>query len=362
MEEKLVDQPNTEGVHQTPIVLSTSSDHNLSVSADTDIYTLKKSHVLVLLIKLLYWAIVVVLLGIGIYFLYKSRNPIYRQEEKEFNEISSEWNQTKYADLQEWKIHIRNIKNDSLNLDKSYTKYNTFVGSNKLPYKPFEFVKNNTVSLLQNVQLEKKGFESSYAGYNLTTSFYLTTDNTFSKKGIKLESLDIFVKRLTQLSRKECTEEKSSWNYENEACYQYYILSTLCIIIDQTTRELYYDYKSFKCNGFDKWYQRYSFFPWTIPNIDPNFEDIEESGKKISVYVSTNDDPYVYASYNNNFVFDSRYHFYSKCGVWSIAIGLCLIIIPLILIVRDYYDGMMPVSEGSIKVFKTSFKTNPIRL
>jgi hypothetical protein len=57
------------------------------------------------------------------------------------------------------------------------------------------------------------------------------------------------------------------------------MLRSLCIILDQETRELYSDYKFFKCNGFNEWYESFSVFQWMVPSYDPSFDDIESSGK-----------------------------------------------------------------------------------
>ena len=328
-----------------------------------DLYTLKKAPVVIMLLKILYWAFVIVLLGIGIYYIHKSHNEEYHKEEIAFQKVSNEWNTSKYSDLQEWKIYLKNANNDSIILDKSYNKFNTFVGSDNLHYQPFEFIKNNTVSLLQRIPLDKSVYESSYGGYNLTSSLYLTTDNTFSLKTVKLDNIDFFIKILSQgTSQSQCAKEKASWNYESGACYKYYMLRTLCVIIDQNSRELYYDYKNFKCNGFNNWYQSYTFFPWNIPNFDPSFDDIEASGKKISLYVSTNYDPFVYASYNDSYKLNKIYKFYNRCGVWCLGISIFLIIIPFLLIFRDYFESKRQMTPESRSAFTTSFKTNPIRL
>lgn len=57
------------------------------------------------------------------------------------------------------------------------------------------------------------------------------------------------------------------------------MLRYLCLILDQETKELYTDYKHFKCNGFNEWYESFSVFPWMVPSYDPSFDDIEASGK-----------------------------------------------------------------------------------
>lgn len=163
-------------------------------------------------------------------------------------------------------------------------------------------------------------------------------------------------------SQSQCAKERGAWNYESEACYKFYMLRTFCIIIDQSKRDLYDDYKSFKCNGFDKWYEAYTFFPWSIPNFDPSFDDIEASGKKIKIYVSTNNDPFVWATYVDNFHLSSEGHYYGKCGVWCLGIGILLILIPIFLFVKDYYDSQKPQTAELKMLHQTSFKTNPLRI
>ncbi len=53
----------------------------------------------------------------------------------------------------------------------------------------------------------------------------------------------------------------------------------LCIIIDQDTKELIPQYKNFKCNGYNSWYETYGFFHWIIASYDPNYDDIESLSK-----------------------------------------------------------------------------------
>ena len=338
------------------------NDNNINDN-NIDSYTIKKVPVMILLIKIGYWAIVIILFFIGINYLHKSKDPKYYKEEKNFKKISEEWNETKYNDLQDWKIYLKNEKNDTLALDKSYLKYNTFTGSNKLYYRPFEFIKNNTVSLLRKINLNKQLYESSYGGYNLTSKLYLIIDNSFSNKTIKLDKIDFFIKKLyPNLGQSECNKEKGSWNYESGTCYKYYMLRTLCIIIDQKKRELYYDYKNFKCNGFNSWYQSYIFFPWKIPNFDPSFDDIEANGKKISLYLSTNFDPFVYATYNETFQLNYIYKSYNRIAVWCFTLTILLILIPFGMIVRDYYFiKKNHITNENIEILNQSFKTNPMR-
>ena len=87
------------------------------------------------------------------------------------------------------------------------------------------------------------------------------------------------------------------------------MIRQLCIILDQdynsNTKQLYHDYKLFKCNGFNKWYETLGVFPWAIPSYDPDYDDINTSNKynlnlkirKIRLYVTTIKDPYVWALY-----------------------------------------------------------------
>ena len=329
-----------------------------------ELYSIKKVPVMILLIKISYWAIVIILFFIGVNYIHRSKDPKYHIEEKNFEKISLEWNETKFNDLQEWKIYLKNERNDTLILDKSYLKYNTFTGSNKLYYKPFEFIKNNTVSLLRRINLNKKLYESSYGGYNLTSKLYLSIYNTYSNKTINLDKIDFFIKKIfPNLAQSECNKDKGSWSYESDTCYKYFMLRTLCIIIDQKTRDLYYDYKYFKCNGFDSWYQSYIFFPWTIPSFDPSFDDIEASGKKISIYLSTNYDPFVYATYNQNINLNSVYTSYNRIGIWCLVLSIIFVLIPILMIIRDYYDSKNtnPMTNQRAEILSQSFRTNPIR-
>ena len=113
------------------------------------------------------------------------------------------------------------------------------------------------------------------------------------------------------------------------------MLRTLCIIIDQNTQGLYTDYKHFKCNGFNEWYESFSVFPWMIPTYDPSFDDLEALNKKIGVYVSTNKDPYVWANYNGTLHFSNLAESYSVAGIWLITCAIALIIIPLLVYFKD---------------------------
>ena len=327
-----------------------------------DYYDLKKVPVLLFYIKIIYWIFLIFSFLLGIYFFSKSSNPKLREEEKKFKKISEQWNLTKYNDLQDWKFYLKNKKNETIKLDKSFIKFNDLSLPQNLYYKPLEFMKNNTVSLLKSINLDKTLYESSYGGYNLTTKLFLIIDNTFSLKTLKLEKINIFVKKIIPtLNNEECKIKKGSYSYEDEVCYQYYILKTLCIIIDQNTRELYYDYKHFKCNGFDDWYESYTIFPWNIPGFEPSFSDIQESGKKISIYVSSNINPFVYANYYN-YKSDKLYNSYLRRGIWCIGLSIFLIVIPLLLLIKDYAEKDKPMTPEKSKIAITSFKTNPFHL
>ena len=327
-----------------------------------DEYDIKKTPVMILYIKIMYWIILFFFILLGIHFFYKSSNPKLREEENKFKKISQQWNATKFNDLQDWKFYLKNKNNNTIQLDKSYIKFNYLSLPQNFYYKPFEFMKNNTASLLQSINLDKSLYESSYGGYNLTTKLFLLIDNTFSIKTIKLDKIAFFVKKIIPSHNNiECKKNKGAWSYESDVCYQYYILRTLCLILDQSTRELYFDYKHFKCNGFDNWYESYTIFPWNIPGFEPSFSDIQESGKKISIYISTNYDPFVYANYNN-YKSDKMYNAYLRRGMWSIGLAILLIVIPLLLIVRDHFESQKPMTPQRTKTFVTSFKTNPLRL
>lgn len=113
------------------------------------------------------------------------------------------------------------------------------------------------------------------------------------------------------------------------------MLRSLCIILDQQTQEYYFDYKHFKCNGFNEWYESFSVFPWMVPTYDPSYDDLEALNKKIGVYVSTNKDPYVWANYNGTLHFSNVAESYSVAGVWLIACAIALIIIPLLVYFKD---------------------------
>jgi hypothetical protein len=113
------------------------------------------------------------------------------------------------------------------------------------------------------------------------------------------------------------------------------MLRTLCLILDQKTRDLYYDYKHFKCNGFNEWYESFSVFPWMVPSYDPSFDDLEALNKKIGVYVSNDNDPYVWANYNGTLHFSNLAESYSVAGVWLITCAIALIIIPLLVYFKD---------------------------
>jgi hypothetical protein len=113
------------------------------------------------------------------------------------------------------------------------------------------------------------------------------------------------------------------------------MLRSLCIILDQQTKEYYHDYKHFKCNGFNEWYESFSVFPWMVPTYDPSYDDLEALNKKIGVYISTNKDPYVWANYNGTLHFSNVAESYSVAGVWLITCAIALIVIPLLVYFKD---------------------------
>ena len=112
-------------------------------------------------------------------------------------------------------------------------------------------------------------------------------------------------------------------------------MRTLCLIINQQTRELYYDYEHFKCNGFNQWYESFSVFPWMIPSYDPTADDLGPANKKIGIYLSTDKDPYVWANYNGTLHFSNLAQSYSTAGVWLLTCAIALIIIPALVYFKD---------------------------
>jgi len=56
----------------------------------------------------------------------------------------------------------------------------------------------------------------------------------------------------------------------------------LCIILDQDSKQLFQDYKNFKCNGYNDWYESYENFNWMIGSYDPSYDDIESLFKYIN--------------------------------------------------------------------------------
>lgn len=113
------------------------------------------------------------------------------------------------------------------------------------------------------------------------------------------------------------------------------MLRTLCLIFDQNTQEIYQDFKHFKCNGFNEWYESFSIFQWMIPTYDPSFDDLEAANKKIGVYISTTKDPYVWANYFGTLHFSNLADSYSVAGVWLITCAFALFIIPFIIYFKD---------------------------
>ncbi len=128
------------------------------------------------------------------------------------------------------------------------------------------------------------------------------------------------------------------------------MLRTLCIIIDQETQELYADFKSFKCNGFYNWYESFSVFPWMVPSYDPTYDDLEANNKKIGVYVSTNRDPFVWATYNGTLHFSNLAHSYSVAGIWLITCAFALAVIPLLVYFKEPNSSQIDVSVSNNEV------------
>jgi len=118
------------------------------------------------------------------------------------------------------------------------------------------------------------------------------------------------------------------------------MLRTLCLIIDQRSRDLYQDYKSFKCNEFNEWYESFSVFPWMVPSYDPSFDDLEALNKKIGLYISTDKDPYVWANFNGTLHFSNLAESYSVAGVWLVTCAIALMLIPLLVYLKKDEPGM----------------------
>jgi len=61
--------------------------------------------------------------------------------------------------------------------------------------------------------------------------------------------------------------------------YNTYIISNLLINLLILSFLLIYFSKNFKCNGFNKWYETLTVFPWVIPSYDPSFDDVTSVNK-----------------------------------------------------------------------------------
>jgi len=57
--------------------------------------------------------------------------------------------------------------------------------------------------------------------------------------------------------------------------------------------------------------------------------------RNISVYVSTNKDPYVYAQYNGTMHFSNKAKTYLNVGVWLLAISCLLVLVPIFIIYKN---------------------------
>jgi hypothetical protein len=57
--------------------------------------------------------------------------------------------------------------------------------------------------------------------------------------------------------------------------------------------------------------------------------------RKIGVYVSTINDPYVWANYNGTLHFSNLSESYSVAGIWLITCAIALIVIPLLVYFRE---------------------------
>lgn len=164
----------------------------------------------------------------------------------------------------------------------------------------------------------------------------MEVNNTYSSKRIQMDNIDIFIRAPSpHVKQSDCVKNKGLWNYEDETCYKYFMLRTLCLILDQKTQNLYRDYKHFKCNGFNEWYESFSLFPWNIPSYDPTFDDLEAINKRIRLYLSTDKDPFVWANYNGTLHFSNLAESYSVAGVWLITCAIALVIIPLLVYFKD---------------------------
>jgi hypothetical protein len=142
------------------------------------------------------------------------------------------------------------------------------------------------------------------------------------------------------------------------------MLRTLCLVIDQRSRDLYQDYKSFKCNEFNEWYESFSVFPWMIPSYDPSFDDLEALNKKIGLYISTDKDPYVWANFNGTLHFSNLAESYSVAGVWLVTCALALLIIPLLVYFKKDDPAMDNAEIERVDQLNTSQNlsvTTPIR-
>ena len=113
-----------------------------------------------MLAKILYGVVVVVLLGYGIYFVYMSKQDLYSKDVNDFNRVAEEWNDTKVNELRDWSISLKNWRNDTISLKGETTKRHQYEEGHQLFYDAFQFVENNLVSLIQNMNLNKTKADS----------------------------------------------------------------------------------------------------------------------------------------------------------------------------------------------------------
>ena len=56
------------------------------------------------------------------------------------------------------------------------------------------------------------------------------------------------------------------------------------------------------------------------------------------------------------------YNAYLRRGMWCIGLSIFLIIIPILMLLRDYSESNKPMTPQRSKIAVTSFKTNPFHL
>lgn len=121
----------------------------------------RKSIVMFFYAKVLYYVVIFILFGFGIYFLYMSKLDEISKDFKDFNKKSAEWNESLRSEFHDWTISLKNEKNTTIYLENEFSKMHKYDDEDSIYYNPLQKVSKNLAPLISDIKLKKRKADNS---------------------------------------------------------------------------------------------------------------------------------------------------------------------------------------------------------